>query len=226
MIAASLFAASPFAPVKTAELDELLERIVFLDSEMAATTIRSIGVGPAYLPFLRHYLAGLLNVRLGDRAGALEHGHSLRRLGGVRTDPGLGRGLAQSIDAASAWSNGDVEGTFRVLAEVPLGPQQLKAALGYAAQGYERFLFGEALSARGEYEAALRWYGSFPEPGGYDLIYLAPSHLRRAEIYERQGDSRRAALHYARFVELWEECDPELRPTVERARERLAELAG
>ena len=35
------------------------------------------------------------------------------------------------------------------LMEVPLGPHRLKAALGYSAQGYERFLFGEALTAQG-----------------------------------------------------------------------------
>jgi tetratricopeptide (TPR) repeat protein len=185
-----------------------------------------MSIAPEYLPFLRHYLAGLLSVRLGDREGALAYGRTLGGLGGVARDPVLGPGLARSIDAASAWSAGDTAGALSALMEVPLGPHRLKAALGYSAQGYERFLFGEALTAQGRDDEALRWFASFPEPAGYDLIYLAPSHLRRAEIYDRQGDHDRAVFHYARFAELWEECDPELRPLVEAALERVAELTG
>jgi hypothetical protein len=50
----------------------------------------------------------------------------------------------------------------------------------------------------------------------------APAHLRLAEIYEGQGEREKAAEHYARFAELWKDCDPELRPLVEEARRRMA----
>jgi hypothetical protein len=55
-------------------------------------------------------------------------------------------------------------------------------------------------------------------------IYLAPAHLREGEIYEKLGRPAQAADHYARFIELWKDCDPELRPTMEEARRRLARL--
>jgi serine/threonine-protein kinase len=225
LIIGSLFAASPLTPATEPELRDLGERAEALAATVSSSSMRSISLSLDYLPFLRHYLAGLLHVKRGDREGALAQAHSLSSLGGVRSDARLGADLAMSIIAAAAWEQGDAGATLSALEMVPLGPQRLKAALGYAAQGYERFLFGEALAAEGRYDDALRWYGSFPEPGGYDLIYLAPSHLRRAEIYERQGEGELAALHYARFIELWEECDPELRPMVEAAAERLARLS-
>lgn len=226
LLAASIFALMPLAPVSAAAAAELRERVAGLDDGVAASTLRSFNLSPVFLPFVRHYLAGLLSVRLGDRAGALEHARSLEGLGGTPGDPGLGPGLAQSIAAALAWDSGDAGATLRELERIPLGPQYLKAALAYAAQGYERFLFGETLAAAGRDEEALRWYGSFPEPAGYDLVYLAPSHLRRAEIHERRGEHDRAAFHYTRFLELWEECDPELRPVVEAARGRLRQLGA
>jgi DNA-binding SARP family transcriptional activator/TolB-like protein len=222
--AAAIFAAMPFTPASTAEVEALRETVAAVDDGVAPGTLRSFGLKSVHLPFVRHYLTGLLSARLGDRDGAQMQLRTLELLGGLPGDPVLGPGLARSITAAIAWSGGAAGATLRELEMVPFGPQHLKAALAYAAQGYERFLFGEALVALGRDDEALRWFGSFPEPAGYDLIYLAPSHLRRAEIHDRQGDLGRAALHYGRFVELWAECDTELRPLVEAAAERLEAL--
>ncbi|HUF26156.1 MAG TPA: hypothetical protein VMM18_04150 [Gemmatimonadaceae bacterium] len=58
----------------------------------------------------------------------------------------------------------------------------------------------------------------------HDLIYLAPSHLRRAAIHERLGETERAAENYRRFIELWRDCDPGMRPALNGARRRLALL--
>ena len=49
---------------------------------------------------------------------------------------------------------------------------------------------------------------------------------RRGEIYERLGEPDKAALHYNRFLTLWDSADPELRPMVEYVEERLAELSS
>jgi hypothetical protein len=35
---------------------------------------------------------------------------------------------------------------------------------------------------------------------------------------------QKAASHYAKFVDLWKDADPELQPHVRKARERLAVL--
>ena len=57
------------------------------------------------------------------------------------------------------------------------------------------------------------------------MAYLAPLHLRRAEIYDRLGDRATAMQEYERFLHLWAGCEPELEPVVKNARDRLARLA-
>jgi hypothetical protein len=41
---------------------------------------------------------------------------------------------------------------------------------------------------------------------------------------DERGDLEKAARYYAKFVELWENADPELQPRVEAARDRLQEI--
>ena len=59
-----------------------------------------------------------------------------------------------------------------------------------------------------------------------DAFELAPSHKRLGELYEARGNREKAVHHYTRFVELWKECDPELRPQVTLVRRRLVKLSG
>jgi len=81
------------------------------------------------------------------------------------------------------------------------------------------------LTRDGREDEAFGWFRSIAERAAYELVYLAPAHLRQAEIYDRRGD-RAAVPHYRRFIELWGEADPELQPVVERARKRVAELTS
>ena len=57
-----------------------------------------------------------------------------------------------------------------------------------------------------------------------DRWLRAPSLKRLGELYENSGDLEKAALHYERFVELWEKADPDLQPQVREVRERLARM--
>ena len=75
-------------------------------------------------------------------------------------------------------------------------------------------------------EEAIRWFSSFTENSFWDAAYLAPSHYRRAELCERLGRGEDAVEHYRRFLELWAEAEPELRPWVERARAKLEAAAS
>jgi hypothetical protein len=56
-------------------------------------------------------------------------------------------------------------------------------------------------------------------------VYLPLSQFWRAEIRNRMGDSKNAAASYKAFIDLWGDCDPELRSMVDLARQRLAVLA-
>ena len=57
-----------------------------------------------------------------------------------------------------------------------------------------------------------------------DSRNLADVHDRLGQLYDKRGDLENAALHYARFVELWEDADPELQPRVRAAQARLEEI--
>ena len=57
-----------------------------------------------------------------------------------------------------------------------------------------------------------------------DTWMLGPSQKRLGELYEAKGDTKRAAQHYAAFVELWKRADPDLQPKVLEVRARLERL--
>ena len=50
------------------------------------------------------------------------------------------------------------------------------------------------------------------------------TYLRLAELYDERGDLEQAAGYYGRFIDLWEEADPEFQPKVAAARARLEEI--
>jgi tetratricopeptide (TPR) repeat protein len=99
-------------------------------------------------------------------------------------------------------------------------PQELELTGDSPFYGYEyeSIMQAELLYASGRFGDALRAYRIMADA----LFHSgAPAHLRMGQIYERQGKRREAASHYARFVELWKDCDPELRPILEDARRRI-----
>jgi len=57
-----------------------------------------------------------------------------------------------------------------------------------------------------------------------DQVYLAGSYKRLGELYDARGEAAKAEEFYQRFVEVWQDADPELQPKVRRARERMNEL--
>lgn len=83
----------------------------------------------------------------------------------------------------------------------------------------------ELLEERGDLEGALGYFESFGQiPRLTEAVLYALAQPRIAAIHERLGNTERAVAHYETFIELWKECDPELRPQVEDARARLAAL--
>jgi len=59
-----------------------------------------------------------------------------------------------------------------------------------------------------------------------DAVWLARTYYRLGEIYETRGERAKAADYYAKFVRLWKDADPELRPKVMDAKSRLKALTG
>ena len=228
---ALLFAAPGFANISMSERDSMRRRVERLpvSDDYGVLGIGSGRVRPPGLVVIsrpyRDYLLGLLSARLGDAERALAHA---RRLDSYRDDGGdewrdASRDFSASIRATVRLAQGRAaEG----LTEIERAPMRAPLVSMNAVQNrvYERFLRAELLHAVGRDEEALRWYSTLHCSGNQGIAYLAPCHLRQAQIHERMGHVDEAILHYRRFVELWKDCDPELRPEVDRARKRLDAL--
>jgi len=87
-----------------------------------------------------------------------------------------------------------------------------------------------AYDQAGEADAALATYEryvttpSFDRLTAMDQYSLAPSFERLGQLYDERGDDQNAARNYAKFVELWRNADPDLRPRVQAAEARLEEI--
>jgi DNA-binding SARP family transcriptional activator/TolB-like protein len=227
----AFLAALPFVPAAPAAPAELVELRSELRCWDAAAVPPSSHPNPTFdlhrdtHPVLRLYLLGALSARLGEPA-ALQCAAELDTVAAPGAAEGLARDLAHSVRAQRAWWCERYDAALTALDQTRVQPPRLLIVLQtpFYAQVLERWLRAEALHRLGRYEEALRWYRAVVQNSVYELPYLAPSHLRRAEIHDRLGNHEAAAGHYAQFVELWRDCDAELQPLVVDATTRLAEL--
>ncbi len=86
-----------------------------------------------------------------------------------------------------------------------------------------------AFEAAGQPDSSLAWFESYledrqPNRMFWDQAGLGYSLQRAARLADSLGDTDKAALYYAQFVELWADADAELQPQVDAARSRLEEI--
>jgi tetratricopeptide (TPR) repeat protein len=79
------------------------------------------------------------------------------------------------------------------------------------------------LEALGRHTDALKVYDAVNLYSSMEPAVIPVLHLRKASSYARR-DRDRAIRHYRRFLELWKDSEPELRPLTQSAREQLARL--
>jgi DNA-binding SARP family transcriptional activator/TolB-like protein len=189
------------------------------------------------------YLLARLTARLGDQAGALRHGAKLEsrsamlaRLDSAQAQA-MARDLALAVRADVAWRSGRRAEALSLLERwrpekwwmakptvTKPDPADLSSVLPGHAYSYERWMHADLLASLGRPHDALNWYNALGFLVGEEMRYLAPSRLRMGELYERLSEREQAIEQYARFVKLWRECDPELRPLVEDVRGRISRL--
>jgi tetratricopeptide (TPR) repeat protein len=93
-------------------------------------------------------------------------------------------------------------------------------------------LLGEAYDAAGQTDSVIAVYERYLDTPwltrltSSDWWALARVYERLGGLYELRGDTGKAEAYYGRFVELWEDADPELQPRVEAARRALERLSS
>jgi tetratricopeptide (TPR) repeat protein len=236
---AELTSAAAADPVRALEYGTLLELTPFLEpprrvleaAQRALDRLAAAAVPPTAQPrvyfsvhdgmhrLLRAYLLGLVSARLGDFAGAERYAASLARETGPPTAASLPRDLGLEIRAEAAVGQGAPASALAVLRQTT-GESwyEYHFASPFLAGSRERYRRAGLEADHGDARQAITLFSGFEGFSGYALVYAAPSHLRRAELYERLGDRSAAASHYARFLTLWKDADPEFRPLLDSAR--------
>ncbi|MEE9162882.1 MAG: tetratricopeptide repeat protein [Candidatus Neomarinimicrobiota bacterium] len=240
-----LDALAAFEPAMALEYKALLSSLPFLHVEneqlaflrTALEQLDTAAIPPSNNPstffnvhdglhhIIKAYLIGLLDVRLGEPHKASQRASQLESLPIPLVAGTLGADLANSISSQVQLLQGHTDEALQSLERIRTEMwYHLTFASPFCSQAYERFGRAELLREVGRDREALRWYGSLVSISVYEQVYRPLAHLRQGEIYQRLGEYDQAARHYARFIELWKDCDPELRPMLDDAKERLAAL--
>jgi tetratricopeptide (TPR) repeat protein len=217
----SRLALVPYAPIPLGELAALRDTVMRSRGIAVDSTTRPAlyEFKPAEYPLRLTGNAALIDVRLNDTADI------------VRVLPALAEGGMPAPTQIQRW-RGEREALLRAELLRLAGQSQAAVAaapvLGlpdeYGMRDQDRFLLGELLGGAGRLAEALQLFGSFEQAGVQSLPWAAPGHFARGELLERLGRNREAAAEYARVVELWRACDPELRPLRDEARRRAERL--
>jgi tetratricopeptide (TPR) repeat protein len=169
----------------------------------------------------KHHLIGALAARAGDFAAAENAARELERM-----PPLLGSSvtsdLALAVRARVLAAHSQPAAALALLEK-----QELRIPGRYAsfyARIAENWLRAGLLEALQRPREALPLYDALTFYLFVDPIFVPVAHLRKARLLETLGDRDGAIDHYARFVELWKDCEPAERAELERARSRLTAL--
>jgi tetratricopeptide (TPR) repeat protein len=225
----AIAATMPFLEVPKADLGHIREEVERYDP--TAATEPAAGLAIRLRPHLRLYLLSVLSSRLGDDQAANRYAAELEALAPPPEAAAVTRDLARTARADILLRNGKAAEALALLngvqGEVPLELVYLKAfsTVREFGQEHARYLRAEALMGLRRYDEALRWYQTSFQGSPTELVYLAPNHLRQAQIFEARGERDKAVRHYEQFLKLWREPDEPLAARAADARSRLAALS-
>jgi tetratricopeptide (TPR) repeat protein len=181
-------------------------------------------VNDSIQPHIQLYLLGRLSARLGDYDAALRYADEVEALKAPFLHASVSRDKAQAIRAFVLRE----EGRYReALAALEAAPRLVGFWIidsPFTGEAQERYLRAELLADLGRNDEALRWLDGVGD-WYHSAPMRAPARLLSAQIYERLGDVENAAIQYKRFIDLWKDCDPELRHWVDAARRALEALS-
>jgi serine/threonine protein kinase len=170
----------------------------------------------------KQYLIGLLALRAHDLKAAGSAAVSLAALPEI-PHSSIAGDLALAMRARLQAAKGDTAAALLTMDKRSLRVPERYAELYNT--GHENFFKASLLVALGRPREALPLYESLYYFLTDNAFYPA-GHLQTARIYDSLGETENAIRDYERFVLMWKECDPELRPEVDRAQARLSRLRG
>ena len=191
----------------------------------------------------------LISYRLGDDLSFEKAQTEIDALSAEKGERSVEHAMAATLQALVNWKNGKGtkaltaldDAAHAIIAEDVNSPPGMYPMPGRpsltSAEGnyliFNLYLRAEILFSEENYRDALSWYAVLNDNQPlakrleiWGLPFLGPSLLRRAQICEHLGEREKAAGFYRRLVRLWKNCDPELRPYVAKARERIETLAN
>jgi tetratricopeptide (TPR) repeat protein/TolB-like protein len=175
---------------------------------------------------LKLYLTGILEAMRGNTGVAERAAQRLTTLSVQAATGSLNEDLAYGVMSEIGRQSGDIAAAKAQLSMIERRIwYQFSASSSLVSLSRERFVEGLLQEKQGLFEDAIESQSQFGGHSAFDWIYIAPSHLRRAKIYEQLGDLEKAAAHYKHFVTLWADCDDEFKPLLEEAKNRLGELS-
>jgi len=172
------------------------------------------------------YYLGLLRASVADYTGAIQTAEELRAMDAPLLAPSGPADLARSIRAEVERRQGQREASLEELRRWEGRADGIILLTSPHSAARERFLRAELLAEQGEYEEALRWYGTLNGLDFAELPYLAPARRGEARALEELGRAEEAIEAYRRVIGLWQDADSILQPRVEEAREALARLTS
>lgn len=193
---------------------ELLKADSLPDGETPAQHLRG---------HVRLWRLAQLSCRTGAYDAAIQYARRMRALPVAPHWQASIAFLANAAEAQADVGSGRAAEGLRKLESMP-GAPAVDMALLFEWGGPAIHTRAEALFRLQRYEEAARWFDILDEAYFDNQPHIAYVILRRAQIHDARNESEQARDHYARFLKLWDNPDPELRSIVEAARARLAAL--
>lgn len=222
----ALASLSPAAPVDARELMALRAALKSWDAAPTPPSTSAVfGIHNGFHSQLRLYLLGLVSARLGDTTAAQRYADSIVAIPADSIKTLLASNLARAVRARVVAARGDVAGALDELGQPWIDPRTHRTHYSsLLAQVADRFFRAELLQRAGRLGEALDAYSSVTDYSLDGLMYLPISYARRGDIYMQMGENAEAARNYARFVEMWRDCDAGLIPVRQKVERRLARL--
>lgn len=224
-----LLAVLPFLPVPRSDIDALRSTTTSLDMRLDSARpgpFTAIHLGLKQALWL--YVLGHLHARAEEFDAALGAADGLAGVQAPTWASAVLDDWARGVRAHVAWRDGRPGHALELLegASLKLSVAQRLSLSPFVCQNFERYLLAQLLELAGRDEEALRWYECVSADFVHEVVFLAPSFLRRATIHDRRGDYPQARHFYQRFIALWRDGEPEEVAVVADAQRRLVRLGG